>query len=152
MRVPALLDTFFRPRFHWNHDAYFGRRVLVMAFAWGRRHGANFDRSLDAPPHRTRCHHFFLVQRWDAEVALCQKAQKLLRALHPMPGEPLSLLLDDATQSKRNKAMDAVAKMEDSTHDAYIRDHQDGCGILGFRQPVLPYGIRLYVNKEPVPR
>jgi hypothetical protein len=43
--------------------------------------------------------------------------------------------------------MDAVAKMKDSTTDAYIRGHQDVCGLLIFRQPVLPVGLRLYVKQ-----
>ena len=43
--------------------------------------------------------------------------------------------------------MDAVAKMKDPTTDAYIRGHQYVCGILVFRQQVIPWGIRLYVKK-----
>ena len=44
--------------------------------------------------------------------------------------------------------MDAVAQMNNPTIDAYIRGHQSVGGILVCRQPVIPYGIRLYVNKE----
>jgi SRSO17 transposase len=150
VRVPASLDKFFftlRPRFHWAHFDYFRLLVLVMAFAWGRRHVTNLYRYLDVQRHRTRFNNFFLVQRWDPEAALRQKALELLRALHPQSGETLYLIIDDSKKAKRGKSMDAVAKMKDPTIDAYIRGHQYVCGILVFRDYVLPYGIRLYVKQ-----
>jgi hypothetical protein len=49
-----------------------------MAFIWGRRNLANLYRYLDAQNHRTRFNNFCLVQRWDPEAALRQKAQELL--------------------------------------------------------------------------
>jgi hypothetical protein len=150
IRVPPGLDNFFRPlrpRFHWNHFDYVRLLVLAMAFAWGRRHVAHLYRYLDAPHHRTRFNNFFLVQRWDPEAALRQKARELLLALQPQPGETLYLVIDDSKKAKRGTQMDAVAKMKDSTIDAYIRGHQYVCGILAFRQQVIPYSIRLYVKK-----
>jgi hypothetical protein len=154
VRMPAPLDKFFRtlcPRLHWNHDEYFRLLVLVMALAWGRRNVANLYRYLDAPHHRTRFHNVFLGQRWNPEAALRQKAQERLRAWHPTPGETLSLVIDDSKRATRGTAMDAVAKMKDPTIDAYIRGHQYVCGILVFRQHVIPYGVRLYVKKEYCP-
>jgi hypothetical protein len=150
VRVPASLDKFFltlRPRFHWAHFDYFRLLVLVMAFAWGRRNVTNLYRYLDGQPHRTRFNNFFLVQRWDPEAALRQKARELLQTLHPQPGETLYLIIDDSKKAKRGKSMDAVAKMKDPTIDAYMRGHQYVCGILVFRDYVLPYGIRLYVKQ-----
>jgi SRSO17 transposase len=150
VRVPASLDKFFltlRPRFHWDHFDYFRLLVLVMAFAWGRRHVTNLYRYLEAQHHRTRFNNFFLVQRWDPEAALRQKARELLRALHPQPGETLYLSIDDSQKAKRGQSMDAVAKMKDPTIDAYIRGHQYVCAIVVFRDYVLPYGIRLYVKQ-----
>jgi hypothetical protein len=143
IRVPPSLEKFFRPlhrHFHWNHFTYFRLLVLTMAFMWGRRNVANVCRYLDAAPHRTRFNNFFLVERWDAEAALRQKAQELLRALHPLPGDTLYLLIDDSKKAKRGKVMDAVAKMKDPTSDAYIQGHQYVCGILVFRQQVIPWG------------
>jgi SRSO17 transposase len=154
IRVPPTLDHFFhtlQPHFHWDHFAYFRLLVLVIAFAWGRRTVASLYRYLDAKPHRTRFNNFFLVQRWDPEAALSQKARELLVALRPIPGETLYLVIDDSKKAKRGTQMDAVAKMKDSTTAAYIRGHQYVCGILVFRQPVIPYGIRLYVKKAHCP-
>jgi SRSO17 transposase len=151
IRVPPTLDKFFQPlkgHFHWNHFTYFRLLVLTMAVMWGRRNVSNLYRYLDAEHHRTRFNNFFLVARWDPEAALRQKAQELLRALHPGKGETLYVIIDDSKKAKRGKAMDAVAKMKDSTTDAYIRGHQYVCGTLLFRQHVIPWGIRLYVKKE----
>jgi SRSO17 transposase len=151
IRVPRSLDQFFRPlqrHFRWDHFEYFRLLVLVMAFAWGRHHVANLYRYLEARHHRTRFNNFFLVQRWDPEAALQQKAQELLRALAPQPGDTVSLLLDDSKHAKRGKHMDAIAKMKDPTTAAYMRGHQYVCGTLLFRQQVIPWGIRLYVKKE----
>ena len=120
----------------------------MIAFAWGRRNVANLYRYLDGPPHRTRFNNFFLVQRWDAEAALRQKARELLVALHPPPGATLYLILDDSKKAKRGKAMDAVAKMKDPTIDAYIQGHQYVCAILVCRDHVIPWGIRLYLKPE----
>jgi SRSO17 transposase len=150
IRVPAALDNFFQPleqRFHWNHFIYFRLLVVTIAFMWGRRNVVNLYRYLEAPSHRTRVNNFFLVERWDPEAVLPQKAQELLRALHPQRGETLYLLIDDSKKAKRGQHMDAVAKMKDPTTDAYIRGHQYVCGILVFRQQVIPWGIRLYVKQ-----
>jgi Transposase DDE domain len=44
--------------------------------------------------------------------------------------------------------MDAIAKMKDPTTDAYLRGHPYVCGLLRFRQHVIPWGIRWYVKQE----
>jgi SRSO17 transposase len=150
IRVPAILDKFFDPlrsHFHWNHGMYFRLLVVAMAFMWGRRNVANLYRYLDAVHHRTRFNNFFLVERWDPEVALRQKAQELLRALRPGKGETIYLIIDDSKKAKRGKAMDAIAKMKDPTTEAYIRGHQYVCAILVYGDHVMPLGIRLYVKK-----
>ena len=154
IRVPAVLDKFFgplRPHFHWNHWMYFRLLVLAMACMWGRRTVTNLYRYLEVEHHRTRFNNFFLVERWDPEAALRQKAQELLRALRPGKGETLYLIIDDSKKAKRGKAMDAIAKMKDPTTDAYIRGHQYVCAILVYRDHVIPFGIRLYVKKAQCP-
>jgi SRSO17 transposase len=151
IRVPPSLDKFFRPlsgHFHWDHFTYFRLLVVAMAFMWGQRNVANLYRYLEAEHHRTRFNNFFLVERWDPEAALRQKARELLRALNLQPGEPLYLILDDSKKAKRARAMDAIAKMKDPTTEAYIRGHQYVCAILVCRHHVIPFGIRLYVKKE----
>jgi hypothetical protein len=152
IRVPAALDNFFQPleqRFHWNHFIYFRWLVVTIACMWGRRHVANLYRYLEAPSHRTRVNNCFVVERWDPEAALRQQAQEWLRALHPQRGETLYVLIDDAKQAKRGQHRDAVAKMKDPTTDASSRGHQSVCGILVFRQQVIPWGIRRYVKHAP---
>jgi DDE superfamily endonuclease len=150
IRVPAALDNFFQPverHFHWNYFMYFRVLVVAMAFMWGRRNVATLYRYLDAAPHRTRFNNFFLVERWDPEAVLRQKAQALLRVLRPGKGETIYLIVDDSKKAKRGKAMDAIAKMKDPTTEAYIRGHQYVCAILVCRGYVIPFGIRLYVKK-----
>jgi hypothetical protein len=88
-----------------------------------------------------------LVERWDPEAALRQKAHQLLRSLRPGNGETIYVIIDDSKKAKRGKAMDAVAKMKDPTTEAYIRGHQYVCAILVYRDHVIPFGIRLYVKK-----
>jgi SRSO17 transposase len=151
IRVPPILDQFFRPLqpcFHWDHGAYFRLLVLVIAFAWGRRNVANLYRYLDPIHHRSRFNNFFLVSRWDAEAALRQKAQELLRSCRPRKGEMLYLIIDDSKKAKRGRSMEAVAIMKDPTTEAYIHGHQYVGAILVFRDYVIPYGIRLYVKPE----
>ncbi len=154
IRVPPSLDKFFQPlqgHFHWDHFTYFRLLVVTIACMWGRRNVANLYRYLDAEHHRTRFNNFFLVERWDPEAALRQKAQELLRSLRPGKGETIYLIIDDSKKAKRGQAMDAIAKMKDSTTEAYIRGHHYVCGILVFRQHVIPYGIRLYVKQAYCP-
>jgi hypothetical protein len=79
---------------------------------------------------------------------LHQKAQELLRALHPRPGDTVHLILDDSKKGKRDKRMDAVAKMKGPTTEAYMQGHQHACGTLLSRQQVIPWGIQLYVKKD----
>jgi SRSO17 transposase len=151
IRVPPSLDKFFRPlrgHFHWDHFTYFRLLVVIIAFMWGRRHVANMYRYLEAPAHRTRFNNFFLVERWDPEAALRQKAWELLRAMNPQPGETVYLILDDSKKAKRGRAMDAVAKMKEPTLDAYIWGHHYVCAVLVCRRQVIPWGIRLYAKQE----
>jgi SRSO17 transposase len=151
LRVPPSLDKFFQPlhgHFHWDHFTYFRLLVVTIACMWGRRNVANVYRYLEAPSHRTRLNNFFLVARWDPEAALRQKAQELLEALHPQPGETIYLLIDDSKKAKRGQCMDAVAKLKDPVTDTYIRGHQDVCAILVCRGQVIPWGIRLYVKPQ----
>jgi DDE family transposase len=139
IRVPAVLDKFFgplRPHFHWNHWMYFRLLVLAMACMWGRRTVTNL---------------FFLVERWDPEAALRQKAQEWLRALRPGKGETIYVIIDDSKKAKRGKVMDAIAKMKDPTTDAYIRGHQYVCAVSVYRDHVIPCGIRFYVKKAQCP-
>jgi DDE superfamily endonuclease len=149
LRVPPSLDKFFRPlpeHFHWDHFTYFRLLAVAMAFMWGRRNVANLYRYLDVTHHRTRLNNFFLVERWDPEAALRQKAQELLSALHPQPGDTIYLIIDDSKTAKRGQCMDAVAKMKDPVTHAFIRGHHYVCAILVFRDHVIPWGIRLYVK------
>ena len=154
IRVPAVLDKFFgplRPHVHWNHWRYCRLLVLAMTCMWGRRTVTNLDRDLEVAHHRTRFNNFFLVERWDPEAALRQQAQAWRRALRPGQGETLYVILDDSKQATRGKAMDAMAKMQEPTTDAYSRGHQYVCAILVYRDHVMPFGIRRYVKKAQGP-
>lgn len=73
------------------------------------------SRELEAAPHRSRGHTFFLVERWDAEAAWRQQAQAWLRAWPPRPGDTRSLLSAAAKPAKRGHGMDAVATMQAPT-------------------------------------
>lgn len=105
VRFPLRLEPFFdslRDRFHWDHFQYFRTLVLVSAFAWGRRNISSLYRHLDDREftHRSRFNNFMLVQRWNPEEALKQKANELLKALDPQPGDVVKLLLDDSKKKK----------------------------------------------------
>jgi hypothetical protein len=150
IRVPPILDKFFQPlqgHVHWDHFTYFCLVVVTSALMWGRRNVANLYRHVEAPAHRTRLTNVFLVERWDAEAALRQKAQELLHALSPSPGETVYLSIDDAKTAKRGQHMEAVANMKDPTTDPDIQGHQYVCAILGYRASVIPFGLRRYVKK-----
>jgi hypothetical protein len=149
IRVPPALDKFFRPlqgHFLWNHFTYFRMWVLAMAVMWGRRNVAHVDQYLDAEHHRTRFNHCLLVERWDPEAALRQKAQELLRALCLERGEPVYVIIDDSQQAKRGQAMAAIAQMKDPTTAAYSRGHQSVGAIVVYRGQVIPWGIRRYLT------
>jgi hypothetical protein len=151
IRVPPSLDKFFRPlqgHFHWDHVAYFRLLVLTMAFLCGRRHVANLYRYVDAEHHRTRVNNGFLIERWDPEATLRQKAQERLQTLHPRRGETIYLIIDDCKTAKRGKAMDAITKVNDPVTATYIQGQQSVCAILVCRDQVIPWGIRLYVKPQ----
>jgi hypothetical protein len=86
IRVPRARDKLLRPleqRFHWNHVSDFRLLVVVMACMWGRRNVAHRYRSLDVAAHRTRVHHFGLVEWWEPAAALRQKAHERLCTWQP---------------------------------------------------------------------
>jgi hypothetical protein len=140
-RGPLALDKFLRPLeplFHWNPCSDCRWLVVVIACMWGRRHVANLDRSLDGEPHRRRCNHFFLGERWDAAAALRQKAPARLCSCPPQPGATGSLLGDASTKAKRGSQLDAVAKMKDPVIAADIRGPHYGWAILAYHDHVIP--------------
>ena len=141
IRVPPVLDKCFhplQPHCPWNHLAYFRVLVVVIAFAWGRRHVARLYRYLDAPPHRTRFKNFLLVARGDPAAGLRQKAQELVMALPPRQSETRYLGIDDSQTAKRGPPMEAVAKMKDPVTEGYVQGHQYVCAIIRFRNQVIP--------------
>ena len=154
IRVPAVLEKFvgpLRPHFYWNHWLYCRLLVLARACMWGRRTVTNLYRNLEVEHHRPRCNNFFLLERWDPDAALRQQAQAWLRALRLGTGETLDRIIDDSRQAKRGKAMDAMAKLKDPTTDVDSRGHPYVCAIRLYRNPVIPFGIRLYVKKAQGP-
>lgn len=153
VRFPSMLEPFFSSlttEFHWNHFAYFRWLVLLVAFSWGRRNISSLYRQLDrrAHHHRTRFNNFLLLDRWDPEQALRDKALELLGALKPKPGDVVQLILDDSKKQKRGKHMDAVGWLHDPTTGRNMRGHQYVKATLLFRGQRIPWGIRLYVKKE----
>jgi hypothetical protein len=125
-RVPPVLAQCFRPLhpgLRWDHGAYFRVLVRVMAFAWGRRHVANLDRSLDPMPPRTRFNNVFLVARWEPTAALRQKVQDRLRSLRPRTEEMRCLIIADAKKVTRGRSMAAGGTMKAPTPAASIHGH-----------------------------
>jgi hypothetical protein len=141
IRVPPTLDKFFGtwpPCCHWDHGGYVRLLVLVIAWAWGRRHVTTLYRYMEAAHHRTRVHHFFLGARWDPAAALRQQAPERLRALHLGTGEPIYGVLDASKKATRGQVMDAVATMGAPTTEGYRRGQQDVGALLVVREPVIP--------------
>lgn len=103
---------------------------------------------MDAEQHRTRVNNCFLIERWDPEATLRQKAQERLQTLHPRRGETIYLIIDDSKTAKRGKAMDAITKVNDPVPATDIQGHQSVCAILVCRDQVIPWGIRLYVKPQ----
>ncbi|HEX9868410.1 MAG TPA: hypothetical protein VGC99_07405, partial [Candidatus Tectomicrobia bacterium] len=149
-RSPHLGHVFLHvaPGFHWDHCVYCRWRVLVIAFAWGRRNVATLDRYIDAAHHRTRFQNCCLVARWDRAAARRQKAPERRRALHLRTGETIDGVIDASKKATRGRAMEAVAKTQEPTTEGSIRGHQSVCARLVVREQVIPWGIRLYVQPE----
>jgi hypothetical protein len=106
LRVPPVLAKFFQPlqgHVHWHHFTSFCLVVVTIACLWGRRHATSLYRHLEAPSPQTRCTNFLLAAPWDPEAALRQQAQERLRALHPQPGDVVSLVVDDSKQAGRGQ-------------------------------------------------
>lgn len=151
IRVPAILDSFFRSlttEFHWDHFEYFRLLVLSIAVAWGRRNVSNLYRHLDADTHRTRFNNFFVVARWDGARCLRVKAGELLADLDLQTGDVVYLILDDSVSRKRGKQMEAVGYLHDPVSGRTVLGHQYVTAVIKARGHVIPFGIRLYVKKE----
>jgi len=154
-RVPPVLGTLFHslpPHVHGNHLASFRWLVVVViAFAWGRRHVPSLDRSGDAQPPRTRCNHCCLVVRWAPEAARRQKAQEVVRALHPGKGETRALVIEASQTATRGTHMGAVATMKDPITEGSSQGPQEVCAMVRVRDQVMPYGLRRYVTRAHCP-
>ena len=153
VRFPKKLESFFdslENQFHWDHFGYFRTLTLTMVIAWGRRNVSVLHRHLDerSQPHRSRFNNFLNVGRWQPQVVLQLKANDLLALLNPQPGEVIDLILDDSKKQKRGKTMEAVNWIHDPVSGRSVKGHQYVTALLRFRGHVIPWGIRLYINKK----
>lgn len=106
VRFPSRLEPFFdslREKFLWDHFEYFRTLVLLMGLTWGRHNISALCRQLDGRgfSHRSRFNNFVLLERWEPEEALKQKAKELLERLNPQPGDTVKLIIDDSKKEKR---------------------------------------------------
>lgn len=97
--------------------------------------------------HRSK-HNEFLIN----SSSLVSKALKLysmlILAKIKKANEPIYFIIDDTSNKKRGKHIDAAFKFLEHTTKQYIWGQQLVCSIIEYRNIVIPYSIEVYVTKE----
>jgi len=98
--------------------------------------------------HRTALGVFLARSHWDAAGLLNQAVWRLLRSLHPQPGEVIYLLLDDMRNGKRGQKMALLSKIYDHKNQCFVRGHMILTAAIVFRGVILPWKVVLWKPKK----
>ena len=97
--------------------------------------------------HRTK-HNEFLATSSILISKVLKYYAMLIIAKIKKPNEPIYLIIDDTSNKKRGKHIQAAFKFLEHTTKQYIWGQQLVCSIIEYRNLVIPYAIDLYVTKQ----
>lgn len=97
--------------------------------------------------HRSKHNEFLMNSSSIISKALKYYAMLILTKIKK-PGEPIYFIIDDTSNKKRGKHIQAAFKFLEHTSKQYIWGQQIVCSIIEYRGFVIPYAIDVYVTKE----
>lgn len=98
--------------------------------------------------HRTSLARLLNRSSWDASAVLTALVLRILRWLHPRPGEWLELIVDDTRLAKRGRRMPALQKLWIHGEQRFARGHQVVWAAVRFRGITLPGKLALWLPKK----
>jgi len=105
------------------------------------------DKIIDFGSHRSKHNEFFINSSNLLSKVLKYYSMLILSKLKKI-NEPIYLIIDDTSNKKRGKHIQAAFKFLEHTTKHYIWGQQLVCSIIEYRNIVIPYSIEVYITKE----
>jgi len=105
------------------------------------------DKILAFGSHRSKHNEFFINSSNLISKVLKYYSMLILAKIKKI-NEPIYFIIDDTSNKKRGKHIQAAFKFLEHTTKQYIWGQQLVCSIIEYRNIVLPYSIEVYVTKE----
>lgn len=97
--------------------------------------------------HRSK-HNSFLINSSELLAKALKFYALMILSLLKKHGEPIYFIIDDTSNTKRGKFVQAAFSFFDHTTQRYIWGQQLVCAIILYRDIVIPYAIEIYVPKK----
>ena len=105
------------------------------------------DKILAFGSHRSKHNEFFINSSQLLSKVLKYYSMLILTKLKKK-NEPVYFIIDDTSNKKRGKHIQAAFKFLEHTTKQYIWGHQLVCAVIEYRNIVIPYSIDVYTTKE----
>jgi hypothetical protein len=94
--------------------------------------------------HRTSLGAFLRRDNWDEQALLDNRAQWIIRRMHPRRGEEIQLIIDDTRVLKRGKQMACLSRIYDYKNNRHGWGHIIVLAAIRFRGVTLPWRVVLW--------
>ncbi len=137
------LQVFFSDQ-QWLH---FQSLILSLLLTPYKATVVGMDKILAFGSHRSK-HNEFLINSSHLMSKVLKYYSMLIMAKIKKLNEPIYFIIDDTSNKKRGKHVEAAFKFLEHTTKQYIWGHQLVCAIIEYRNIIIPYAIDVYVTKE----
>ncbi len=149
-RIPPKLDLLLQEfQFFFTDSQWMHFRCLILSLLL-TPHKATVNgmvKILSFGSHRSKHNKFLHTATKILEKVLQFYAMMILAQLKKV-GEPVYVIIDDTSNKKRGKEIEAAFKFLDHTSKQYIWGQQIVCCILRYRDIAIPYAVKVYIPKE----
>lgn len=137
------LQIFFNDH-QWLH---FQSLILSLLLTPYKATVVGMDKILAFGSHRSK-HNEFFINSSNLLSKVLKYYSMLIMAKIKKINEPIYFVIDDTSNKKRGKHIQAAFKFLEHTTKQYIWGQQLVCAIIEYRNIVIPYSIEVYITKE----
>ena len=137
------LEAFFNDH-QWLH---FQSLMLSLLLTPYKATVVGMDKILAFGSHRSKHNEFFINSSNLMSKVLKYYSMLILSKIKKI-NEPIYFIIDDTSNQKRGKHIQAAFRFLEHTTKQYIWGQQLVCAIIEYRKIVIPYAIEVYITKE----
>ena len=148
--IPSQIDSLlidFQQFFNDYQWLHFRSLLLSLIITPYRQTLSGMSKVLSFGAHRSKHNEFLIDCTPLLNKALRFYAMLLLHKLYK-PGSPVTCIIDDTSNKKRGKQIEAAFKFFDHITKQYIVGQQLVCMVISYRGFTIPYAIEIYQPKD----